>query len=52
VHQIRQPAYRHRNDRVVGDDLRARTPEGRKKEQMLRVITYDLMILLSRQKKG
>ncbi len=34
--------------RNLGPHLRARTPEGRKKEQMMRVITHDLMILLSR----
>jgi hypothetical protein len=37
--------------RNLGDHLRARTPEGRKKEQMLRAITHDLMILLSRDQK-
>ena len=37
--------------RNLGDHLRARTPEGRRKEQMLRVITHNLMILLSRQDK-
>jgi hypothetical protein len=34
--------------RNLGAHLRARTPAGRKKEQMLRTITHDLMILLSR----
>jgi hypothetical protein len=33
--------------RNMGDHLRARTPEGRKKEQMLRVLTHNLSILLS-----
>ena len=34
--------------RNLGDHLRARTPEGRRKEQMLRAITHNIMILLSR----
>ena len=38
--------------RNLGDHLRARTPEGRRKEQMLRVITHNLMILLSRHEEG
>ena len=38
--------------RNLGDHLRARTPEGRRKEQMLKVITHDLMILLSRVDEG
>jgi hypothetical protein len=38
--------------RNLGDHLRARTPEGRKKEQMLRAITHNLMILLSRDQEG
>lgn len=38
--------------RNLGDHLRARTPEGRRKEQMLRVLTHDLMILLSRVDEG
>jgi hypothetical protein len=37
--------------RNLGDNLRARTPEGRRKEQMLRAITHNLMILLSRADK-
>ena len=32
----------------LGDSLRARTPQGRRKEQMLRAITHDLMVVLSR----
>jgi hypothetical protein len=38
--------------RNLGDHLRARTPEGRRKEQMLRVITHNLMLLLSREEEG
>jgi len=38
--------------RNLGDSLRARTPAGRRKEQMLRVITHNLMILLSRDQEG
>ena len=38
--------------RNLGDHLRARTVAGRKKEQMLRVITHNLMILLSRADEG
>ncbi|MGD1277248.1 MAG: transposase [Tepidisphaeraceae bacterium] len=34
--------------RNLGDHLRARTPEGRRKEQMLRVLTHNISILLSR----
>jgi hypothetical protein len=34
--------------RNLGPHLRARSVEGRKKEQMLRVITHNLMLLLSR----
>lgn len=37
--------------RNLGAHLRARTPEGRRKEQMLRAITHNLMIVLSREKK-
>jgi hypothetical protein len=37
--------------RNLGDALRARTPEGRRKEQMLRAITHNLMIVLSREDK-
>jgi hypothetical protein len=36
--------------RNLGGHLRARTAKGRRREQMLRVITHNLMILLSRQK--
>jgi hypothetical protein len=38
--------------RNLGDHLRAKTPEGRRKEQMLRVLTHNLMILLSRDEEG
>jgi IS5 family transposase len=38
--------------RNLGDSLRARTPEGRRKEQMLRAITHDLMVVLSRLDEG
>jgi len=38
--------------RNLGDSLRARTPAGRRKEQMLRAITHDLMVVLSRSEKG
>jgi hypothetical protein len=33
--------------RNLGDHLRARTPEGRRKEQMLRVLTHNISLLLS-----
>jgi hypothetical protein len=33
--------------RNLGDHLRAKTPEGRRKEQMLKAITHNLMIVLS-----
>jgi hypothetical protein len=38
--------------RNLGDSLRAKTPEGRRKEQMLRVLTHNLSILLSRMEEG
>ena len=38
--------------RNLGDHLRARSAEGRRKEQMLRVITHNLMLLLSREEEG
>jgi hypothetical protein len=38
--------------RNLGDHLRARTPAGRRKEQMLRSITHDLMVLLDRIEEG
>jgi hypothetical protein len=38
--------------RNLGDALRAKTPEGRRKEQVLRAITHNLMILLSREREG
>ncbi len=38
--------------RNLGDHLRARTPAGRRKEQMLRSITHDLMVPLNRIDKG
>jgi hypothetical protein len=38
--------------RNLGDDLRAKTPEGRRREQMLRTLTHNLMLVLARQKKG
>ena len=38
--------------RNLGDHLRARTPEGRRKEQMLRVLTHNLSILSARQEEG
>ena len=38
--------------RNLGDHLRARTPAGRRKEQMLRVLTHNLSILLSRLDEG
>jgi hypothetical protein len=38
--------------RNLGAHLRARTPEGRRKEQMLRAITHNLMIVLSREEEG
>jgi hypothetical protein len=34
--------------RNLGDNLRAKTPEGRRKEQMLRVLTHNISLLLSR----
>jgi len=36
--------------RNLGDHLRAKTPQGRRKEQMLKAITHNLMIVLSQQK--
>jgi hypothetical protein len=38
--------------RNLGDHLRARSAAGRRREQMLRVITHDLMIVLSRLEEG
>lgn len=38
--------------RNLGDHLRARTPEGRRKEQMLRVLTHNIMLLLNQQDEG
>lgn len=38
--------------RNMGDALRAKTPEGRRKEQMLRVLTHNLSLLLSRDEEG
>jgi IS5 family transposase len=38
--------------RNLGDHLRARTAKGRRREQMLRVITHDLMVVLSRLEEG
>jgi len=38
--------------RNLGDSLRARTAAGRRKEQMLRVLTHNLSIFLSRLDKG
>jgi uncharacterized protein YjhX (UPF0386 family) len=38
--------------RNLGDSLRARTAQGRRKEQMLRVLTHNLSILLARIDKG
>jgi len=38
--------------RNLGDHLRARTAAGRRKEQMLRVLTHNLSIFLSREKEG
>jgi hypothetical protein len=38
--------------RNVGDALRAKTPEGRRKEQMFRVLTHNISLLLSRQEEG
>lgn len=38
--------------RNQGDSLRARTPAGRRKEQMLRVLTHNLSIFLSRTDEG
>ena len=37
--------------RNLGDHLRARTPEGRRKEQMLRVITHNIMLFLAEQEE-
>ena len=34
--------------RNLSDHLRVRTAKGRRREQMLRVITHDLMVVLSR----
>jgi hypothetical protein len=33
--------------RNLGDHLRARTPEGRRGEQMLRVITHNISLFLA-----
>lgn len=38
--------------RNLGDSLRARTPAGRRKEQMLRVLTHNISLLLSRIEEG
>jgi hypothetical protein len=38
--------------RNLGDHLRARTPEGRRAEQMLRVITHNISLLLGDQDEG
>lgn len=38
--------------RNLGDSLRARTPAGRRKEHLLKAITHDLMVVLSRQEEG
>jgi hypothetical protein len=38
--------------RNLGDALRAKTPEGRRKEQMLRVLTHNISLLLSDQDEG
>jgi hypothetical protein len=38
--------------RNLGDHLRARTPQGRRKEQLLKSITHNLMLLLSREEEG
>jgi hypothetical protein len=38
--------------RNLGDALRAKTPEGRRKEQMLRVLTHNLSLLLSDEDEG
>jgi hypothetical protein len=38
--------------RNMGDALRAKTPEGRRKEQMLRVLTHNISLLLSDQDEG
>jgi hypothetical protein len=38
--------------RNLGDALRAKTPQGRRREQMLRVLTHNIMLLLSRQDEG
>jgi hypothetical protein len=37
--------------RNLGDHLRAKTPEGRRKEQMLRAITHNIMLFLSSQEE-
>lgn len=37
--------------RNLGDHLRAKTPEGRKKEQMLRAITHNISLFLSSQEE-
>jgi hypothetical protein len=38
--------------RNLGDALRAKTPEGRRNEQMLRVLTHNLSLLLARDDEG
>jgi hypothetical protein len=38
--------------RNLGAHLRARTPEGRRKEQMLRVLTHNIMLFLSAKDEG
>lgn len=38
--------------RNLGDHMRTRTAAGRRKEQMLRVLTHNLSIFLSRQDEG
>ena len=38
--------------RNLGDHLRAKTPADRRKEQMLRVLTHNLMIVLARHDEG
>jgi hypothetical protein len=38
--------------RNLGDHLRARSPKARRQEQMLRVITHNLMVVLSRMDEG
>ena len=37
--------------RNLGDHLRAKTPEGRRKEQMLRVLTHNISLFLSSQEE-